>query len=213
MKASSAADDGAASLAIGKAKSSAQKSIAKAKPQPTPARKQATVEPAQPKTKAASAKDNHQPAVAPDITDFEREEIIAAIREVFTQNAILERDAAIREVSHTLGFARTGKRIAKEIDSALIAAVKRRIIANERGILFLLSRHITDFTREEQINALLGAMGRGWQERDDAIRAAARYLGYTRTGARIQKTFKSVINGAIRRGLLEAHRGQIRKAK
>jgi len=56
-------------------------------------------------------------------------------------------------------------------------------------------------------------MGRNWLERDEAIRLTARRLGYARTGSRIRDAFKSVINGAIRRGLLEYDGTLIRKLK
>ena len=45
------------------------------------------------------------------------------------------------------------------------------------------------------------------------IRAAARRLGFRRTGTRITKAFKSVINGAIRRGLLESNGESIRRMR
>ncbi len=56
-------------------------------------------------------------------------------------------------------------------------------------------------------------MGRKWWAREDAIRAAARRLGYNRTGRRITQAFKSAINGAIRRRLLEYDGQLIRKIK
>lgn len=49
--------------------------------------------------------------------------------------------------------------------------------------------------------------------REDAIRAAARWLGFQRTGRAIQEAFKSVINGAIRRGRLEYEGSRIRKLR
>ena len=73
-------------------------------------------------------------------------------------------------------------------------------------------REIGHYRRELLFDALLAAMGRGWTERDEAIVAATRHLGFRRTGAAIKETFKSVINGAIRRGLLEYDGSQIRKA-
>ncbi len=56
-------------------------------------------------------------------------------------------------------------------------------------------------------------MGRKWWAREDAIRAAARRLGYARAGRRIVQAFKSAINGAIRRGLLEYDGQLIRRIK
>lgn len=147
------------------------------------------------------------------IDDLDYNEIIAEIRGVFSREAELDRDAAIRRVSHALGFRRTGNRIAEVIDSALIAAVKRGIIFNDRGRLALLTRNINDYSRDDLILSMLTAMGYSWQERDEAIRAAARHLGFLRTGAAIQRAFKSAINGAIRRGWLETDKKLIRKLR
>ena len=47
----------------------------------------------------------------------------------------------------------------------------------------------------------------------EAIRAAARHLGFKRTGSLIRDAFKSAINGAIRRGLLEYGGEMIRKTR
>ena len=72
---------------------------------------------------------------------------------------------------------------------------------------------INAYTREELISHLLTAMGRKWWAREDAIRAAARRLGYARTGSCIRDAFKFAVNGAIRRGLLEYDGQLIRKTK
>ena len=56
-------------------------------------------------------------------------------------------------------------------------------------------------------------MGRKWWAREDAIRAAARRLGFARTGNRIRDAFKSAVNGAIRRGLLEYDGQLIRRVR
>jgi intergrase/recombinase len=56
---------------------------------------------------------------------------------------------------------------------------------------------------EHLIDTLLAATGTSWWTRSDAVIAAARYLGFRRTGKNIQAAFKSVINAAVRRGLIE----------
>ncbi len=88
--------------------------------------------------------------------------MIAAIREVFSQNSDLDRDSAIREVARALGFERTGSRIAEAVDSALIAAARRGVIQNNRGVLSLLSRSIGDYSRDKLIDTLLSVMGAVW---------------------------------------------------
>lgn len=87
------------------------------------------------------------------------------------------------------------------------------MIQNNRGYLSLLTRNIGDYSRDELINTLLSVMGVVWWEREDAIRAAARHLGFRRTGSSIRDAFKSAINGAIRRGWLEHDGGWIRKVR
>lgn len=154
-----------------------------------------------------------EPSAAQSIDDLDRDEIVAAIREVFSQNVELDRDSAIREVAHALGFDRTGSRIADTIDSALIAAAKRGVIFNDRGVLSLWSRTIGHYSRDELIITLLSVMGPVWWDREAAIVAAARHLGFKRTGSLIRDAFKSAINGAIRRGLIEYSGSMIRKSK
>ncbi|MBA3569106.1 MAG: hypothetical protein H0W28_07130 [Pyrinomonadaceae bacterium] len=56
-------------------------------------------------------------------------------------------------------------------------------------------------------------MSRKWWTRDDAIRAGTHRLGLRRVGRRVTAGFKSAINGAIRRGLLEYDGQLIRQAK
>lgn len=98
------------------------------------------------------------------------------------------------------------------MESTLRTAVRRRIAqSTPDGTLVLATRSIDDYTRDELIKVLCAAMGRAWIEREDAIKLATRYLGFTRIGKQIQAAFKSAITGAIRRGLLEYNGSQIRR--
>jgi len=67
----------------------------------------------------------------------------------------------------------------------------------------LLCRSIEQYTLDHLVDMLLAAMGGTWWTRDETITAAARHLGFRRTGEKIRQAFKSAINAAIRRGLLE----------
>ncbi len=148
----------------------------------------------------------------PDIETLERETILASIREVFSTGAQLDAEAAIRAVARALGYARTGPRIYDNLKNNLRVAVQRGIIRNEQGEYRIACRTINDYSQDERVAALLSAMPRGWTERPVAIRAAARHLGFRRTGSAIQDAFKSAINGALRRKLLEADNNLIRKS-
>jgi hypothetical protein len=87
------------------------------------------------------------------------------------------------------------------------------VIQNNRGVLSLLSRNIGDYSRDELIGTLLSVMGAVWWEQEEAIRAAARHLGFKRTGSLIRDAFKSAINGAIRRDILDRDGNLIRRTR
>ena len=66
-----------------------------------------------------------------------------------------------------------------------------------------LCQSVEDYSRDQLVNTLVAAMGSAWQSRAEATTAAARYLGFRRTGSKIAAAFKSAINAAIRRKLVE----------
>jgi hypothetical protein len=74
-------------------------------------------------------------------------------------------------------------------------------------------RTINDYPRESLKKFLVGVMKTTWWEEDEAIRAAARYLGFGKAGANIQAEFRSAIRGALRQGLLERDGTMIRRAR
>lgn len=132
---------------------------------------------------------------------------MAAFRQVFSDGAERDRDDALRDVARELGYARTGPRIHETLDGQMRAAVRRGIIYRENG-------RYTIYERDDLIDYLLAAMGPVWRERDEAVTAAARHLGFRRTGRNIREAFKSAINAAIRRGLIERDGAKlIRKAR
>jgi hypothetical protein len=138
---------------------------------------------------------------------------MAAIRDVFKSGESLDQDTAITDIAHVLGFRRTGARIHEELRSALRTAIRRHIINRDKGVISLECATIDDYNRDKLIGTLLAAMGTTWWVREDAIRAAAHRLGFRRTGSQIRKAFKSAINGAIRRGLLEYDDHIIRRSR
>jgi hypothetical protein len=147
------------------------------------------------------------------IDEIDRDEVMAAIRDVFKSGESLDPDAAIAAIARALGFRRTGARIHEALRSALRTAIRRHIINRDKGVISLECATIDDYSRDELIGTLLAAMGTSWWDREDAIRAAAHRLGFRRTGSQIRKAFKSAINGAIRRGLLEYDDHIIRRSR
>lgn len=152
-------------------------------------------------------------AVQP-IDQADRNYVLATVREVFATGDPRDRDQAIRDVADALGYRRLGSRIRNTLSRDIQTAVRRGILDNSGGQYTLLARNIDGYTRDHLIEMLIAAIGGTWQTRDEAITSAARHLGYRRTGKRIRDAFKSAINGAIRRGLLEREGpDNIRKAR
>lgn len=145
------------------------------------------------------------------IDEIDRDEIMSAIREVSSSVESLEPETAIIQIARVLGFRRTGARMKERLRSALRTAIRRHIINRDKGVISIECATIDDYTRDELVETLLVTMGSAWWDREEAIRAASRRLGFRRTGNRITKAFKSAINGALRRGKLEPDGRQIRK--
>ena len=145
---------------------------------------------------------------------IEQDEVMAAFREVVSHGGARDRESTLRQVAQVLGFQRLGKNVRDFLEKELRIAVRRGIIQNAAGQLTLLCRSISEYTNDHLVSTLLTAIGNTWWLRADAIVAAARYLGFRRNGKNIQAAFKSAINAAIRRKLIERDGPeQIRKAR
>jgi hypothetical protein len=122
---------------------------------------------------------------------------------LFNDDQERERDAAIRELGHALGYQRTGSRVYEVLSTDLQTAVRRGIIVNVGGVYRRGFRTLADCTRDSLKKDFESAIGRGWTSREDAIRALARWLGFARVGPIIEETSRSLINGLIREQRLE----------
>lgn len=161
--------------------------------------------------------ETEEPAEPRKISDVEPSEAMCAIRDLLESSEAregLDRESAIRSVARALGFARTGKNIRDGIDSWLTAAARRAIVETHAGRLHLVTRAIGDYDRrllKDQFLASLG--GYAWTDRDEAIRAFARWMGYARTGATIDEIARSLIKGLLREGRLQGTVGQVRRVR
>ena len=135
---------------------------------------------------------------------IDRTEVLQVIRQVFSEGPPRERDAAIRDVARALGYRRTGARIHEILHRDMLTAVRRGILENTGGALRLLARSITDYERDFLKQQFLAAIGRLWIDRATATRNFCRWLGFARTGPLIGDTARSLINGLLREGRLEA---------
>lgn len=124
------------------------------------------------------------------------------------------RDDLVRAAARALGYGRTSASLAEALDDAIRRAVRRGIAANERGALTLATRSIEDYERDAlktQVLAVLRAQ-RVWVPREDVPRLLARWLGFSRTGARIVEASQSVLRGLVRSGDLQSQDGAVRPA-
>ncbi len=138
------------------------------------------------------------------IDQTDRSNVLAAIRQVFSDGQPRTRQYAIREVAQALGYGRVGHRINDVLQTDLLTAVRRGILDNVEDELILLARSIADYDRDLLKRQFLAAVGRSWIERDQAVQNFCRWMGYRRTGPIIDETALSLIQGLLRESRLEA---------
>jgi hypothetical protein len=137
------------------------------------------------------------------IDQYDVEDVLLHVRDVIAGSDPTPRDEAIREIASRLGAERVGSRVRDLVDSALNTASRRAIIETVPGGLVARTRTVEDYDRDFLKTALRNVIGRTWTDEDEAIRACARWLGFRRTGHKIERAFKSAIRGALKQGLLE----------
>jgi len=71
-----------------------------------------------------------------------------------------------------------------------------------------IEQYDRDFLKKQFLASLLGQQ---WIEREDAVRAFARWMGFRRTGPAIEDMARSLINGLLRESRLESGGSQIRR--
>ena len=140
------------------------------------------------------------------------EDVLAVLRDLYREDPTpCDREELLQLLRVQLGFGSLGKRIRKILTGNLLAAVRRGVIECVDGKYHLRCRSIADYDRDFLKDMFLKAIDRSWQTRDAAMIDAARYLGFCRTGRNIQSAFRSIINGLIREGRLEASGQAIRR--
>lgn len=145
------------------------------------------------------------------VDDIELETILIAIRQAMPLATAYHREDLIRTIARDLGFARTGSHVRDAIEGALPTAARRKVAYYSGNEVWTGCKTIADYTRDELKSLFLAALGTTWWERPDAIRAATRYLGFARTGSKIEDIWKSIINGLLRTGQLQTDGPRIRR--
>lgn len=145
---------------------------------------------------------------------FDDNGAMRAIRAVLSEHCALSRDELLRQAAYALGHQRLGKNTREELDGAVRRAVRRGVAENDGEQLRLLARSLEDYERpflKEQFLASLSATSRGWTEREDALHAFKAWMGYGKLGPVIGDTVRSLVNGLLREGRLEAEGSMIRR--
>jgi hypothetical protein len=144
---------------------------------------------------------------------FETEEILAAVRAVFTEAGELPLESALVSVGRELGFLRVSAKSREAIRNVLITAVRRGVIINTQGVYSIHCRRIVDYNEEFLEKCFYAAIGRAWCARAAALRAAAPALGSRPTGTAIVDAFEGGIRRGLRRRELEREEGLLRRAR
>ena len=137
------------------------------------------------------------------IEDYEVEEILWTIRQLFSDGRGRTRDGAIIEITGLLGFGRTGTRIRKALESMVERALDRGIIVLNEGMYKIGCREIDHYPPERLKGYILVAIGREWNNREEVVGATARYLGFKQTGENIRHQVLLLIARLVREGALE----------
>lgn len=94
------------------------------------------------------------------------------------------------------------------------AALRRGILIADGDLVRGQTLAMSDYTREALRDALRSVMRKeAVYEREDAIRAVAQHLGFSRITETVRAPVKSAINSAIRQGILEYEGSRIRRIK
>lgn len=141
--------------------------------------------------------------------------LCSAIRQQLGDGETHSRDDAITTLARALGYQRTGSSIREALDNAIRTAVRRGILQNEGGGLSLryrtLEQHAEDDRDGLKTQFLAALDGRAWINREDAATAFTRWMGFRRTGSKIEEIAASLINGLLREERLEKDGNRIRR--
>ena len=134
-----------------------------------------------------------------------------ALRRAIGQSRAVKRDTAVRAIAQELGYRRVTQKVRDVIQGDLLAATRRGIVERRGDEVAIYCRTIEEYDAEFLRQMVLKAQGRGWHERDEAIRRAAAYLGFARLGPRIRRRLSAAIQTLVRRGELERDGDYVRR--
>lgn len=140
-------------------------------------------------------------------------DVMCIVREVLSKGPLTS-DELIRQTAYGLGYQRAALGISTALEGSLHAAARRGITMRNGNLVQLQAHSIADYDHEHLKNQFLAAISRqtsGFIEREQAVRAFARWMGFARTGPVIADVGASLIRKLIHAGRLQTSGSQIRR--
>lgn len=140
------------------------------------------------------------------ISDVPRDDVMAAIRELFADSQPRSTETVVRELCQKFGHRRVSAAAREVLLKDLFTASRRQILYKCNDQYRLFYSQIGDYDQDslkKQFLAAIAKEGRVWHSREGAIRLFARHLGFRRTGSVIEKTARSLITKLLKEGKLE----------
>lgn len=149
------------------------------------------------------------------VESHDTNELCAEVRQYFGDGVERGREETITGLIGSLAYKLSDKNIRQLLDNLLRTCVRRGILQNESGTLSLRYRSLAEYEQDDRDSLksqfLASLEGRQWVEREEATSALARWMGFKRTGSRIEEVTGSLINGLLREGRLERDGSRIRR--
>lgn len=141
----------------------------------------------------------------------EDNDAMCVIRKVLSDGPMSPADL-IRKTAYGLGYKRAASGITATLEGVLLAAARRGITVRKSGMVQLQAHSIAEYHVEHLKDQFLAALSRqssGFIEREQAIQAFARWMGFARTGPVIADIGTSLIRKLLRAGRLFASGSKI----
>lgn len=178
---------------------------------PTKAERPEPAPPAVPAAVPAPPEPEGEPPTRVDLEALDTDTVIVVFRQVLSTQVRWDDDLdLLRAVAARHGYQCLGSR-AKDVLKRHLRAALLRGIAQRReddGTLALGARTLEEYTRDFLVESLASVMRMGQVlDREDLMRALLNHFGFQRLTDAQRDTLKSLLNGALRRGVLEAEGG------
>lgn len=142
----------------------------------------------------------------------EYDSALAAIRSVARNRGWIDRDVFLRDLAFQLGHQRLGSQIRNRLKNSVRTALRRKILESDGTNLRLFATNVDDYSYD-YLRAVLMSVTRPCTvyNRETLYRSIVDHLGFRRLTQDTLRVLKSILNSAIRRGMVERVGDQIRR--